>query len=71
MKKLLKWLFGKRNKQLDIPVVIHTCDDLKKRTDECSECDMMVNYEDPDKWDGVKKCPKCGKDTEILKQAWD
>lgn len=32
---------------------------------------MVANYEDPDKWYGVKKCPKCGKDTEILKQAWD
>lgn len=45
--------------------------ELKKRTDECDQCDTMANYEDPDKWDGVTKCPKCGKDTEILKQEWN
>ena len=71
MKKKAENLNNPETQALNIPVVIHSCDDLKKRTDECSECDMMANYEDPDKWCGVKKCPKCGKDTEILKQAWD
>lgn len=49
---------------------IYNCDDLKKRTNECSECDIMANYEDPDKWYGVKNCPMCGKDTEILRTSW-
>lgn len=43
---------------------------IKKRTDACDECDMMANYEDPDKWDVVKKCPKCKKSTAILKKGW-
>lgn len=43
---------------------------IKDRTDVCDECNMMANYEDPDKWTGVTKCPKCGKSTKILKRAW-
>ena len=44
---------------------------LKKRVDECSECYIMANYEDPDKWSDVEKCPKCAKNTQILKKSWD
>lgn len=44
---------------------------IKKRTEDCDECNIMVNYEDPDKWYGVKRCPKCGKKTKILKKSWE
>ena len=46
-------------------------DKIQKRISICDECNMMVNYEDPDKWYKIKKCPKCGKSTAILKKAWD
>ena len=64
MKNILNKIVHSKSKATD-------CDGFKKRTSECSECNIMANYEDPDKWDGVRRCPKCGKDTEILKRAWD
>lgn len=71
MKILLKWLSKTLIYQICTSVFMNNYGDLKKRTDECAECDIMANYEHPDKWYSVKKCPKCGKDTKILRQLWN
>ena len=53
MKKLWKWLFGTRNKQLDIPVVSNS---LPQIYFKCSGCGKEYKYI------MGENCPFCGND---------
>jgi hypothetical protein len=44
---------------------------LKQRAEECDRCDSLINYIDPDKWDGEDFCSKCGKSLAIIKKSWN